>query len=112
MKTYVKLLIVCATILGMTSIVGCNNSQETSDISNPTGSVTKEVSDADVTSNVTTALQSDEELKNFNIAVITLKGDVRLTGTVDNQDYLYSVEKLVRSIEGVHSIHDELTIKK
>jgi hyperosmotically inducible protein len=105
-------MIVCATILGMSSIVGCNKTQETSDISNPTGSVTKEISDADVTSNVTTALQGDEELKNFDISVITLKGDVRLTGTVDNQDYLDSVEKLVRSIEGVHSIHDELIIKK
>jgi osmotically-inducible protein OsmY len=112
MKTYAKLLIVSATILGMTSIVGCNKSQETSDISNPTSSVTKEISDADVTTNVTTALQSDAELKNFDIAVITLKGDVRLTGAVDNQGSLDSVEKLVRSIEGVHSIHDELTIKK
>jgi len=112
MKTYVKLLIVCATILGMTSIVGCNKSQETSAISNRTGSITKEISDAEVTTNVTTALKSDVELKNFDIAVITLKGDVRLTGVVDNQGYLDSVDKLVRSIEGVHSIHDELTIKK
>ena len=109
MKKYVKLFILSATLLGVTTIIGCNKSQEASDI---TGSAMVEISDSDVTTNVTTALQRDAELKNFDIAVITLKGDVRLTGTVDNQGYLDSVEKLVRSIEGVHSVHNEVSIKK
>jgi osmotically-inducible protein OsmY len=65
-----------------------------------------------VTTKVKTALHSDELVKSFDIAVVTLKGDVRLTGAVDNQVQLDHIDKLVRSIEGVHSIHDELTIKK
>lgn len=71
-----------------------------------------EVSDGQVTENVKTALLLDEKIKDFDIAVVTLKGDVRLTGFVDTQSQIDNVTKLVRNAEGVHSIHDELSINK
>lgn len=52
------------------------------------------------------------KLENTLDAKAVLKGDVHLTGAADNQNQLDHIVKLVRSIEGVHSIHDELTIKK
>lgn len=112
MKTYAKLFILSATLVGMTTIVGCNKSQEATDTTKPSTSIKTEISDSDVTMKVKTALLNDEQAKSFDIAVVTLKGDVRLTGAVDNQNQLDHIVKLVRSIEGVHSIHDELTIKK
>jgi hyperosmotically inducible protein len=96
----------------MTSILGCNKPQKTTDSTIPITSIKSEISDIDVTSKVKTALKNDEKVKIFEIAVVTTKGDVRLTGIVDNQSQLEYIDKLVRSIEGVHSIHDELTIKK
>ncbi|MEI8363475.1 MAG: BON domain-containing protein [Betaproteobacteria bacterium] len=112
MKSLTKLLILSATFVGMTMIVGCNKPQEATDTTKPSAAVNPAISDADVTTKVKTALHSDEMVKGFDIAVVTTKGDVRLTGIVDNQDQLDHIDKLVRSIEGVHSMHDELTIKK
>lgn len=112
MKTYAKLFILSTTLVGMTTIVGCSKPQEATDTTKPSTSIKTEISDSDVTRKVKTALLNDEQAKSFDIAVVTLKGDVRLTGAVDNQDQLDHIVKLVRSIEGVHSIHDELTIKR
>jgi hyperosmotically inducible periplasmic protein len=112
MKTYVKLFILSATFVGMTAIIGCNKPQEATDTIKPSTSIKTEISDSDVTMKVKTALLNDEQTKSFDIAVVTTKGDVRLNGAVENQNQLDHIVKLVRSIEGVHSIHDELTIKK
>jgi osmotically-inducible protein OsmY len=112
MKLMTKLLILSATFVGMTIILGCNKPQETTDSKKPSTTVNTAISDSDVTTKVKTALHGDEMVKSFDIAVVTTKGDVRLTGVVDNQDQLDQIDKLVRSVEGVHSMHDELTIKK
>ena len=112
MKSLTKLFILSATFVGMTMIVGCNKPQEAADTTKLSTAVNTAISDSDVTTKVKTALQSDEMAKSFDIAVVTTKGDVRLTGVVDNQAQLDHIDKLVRSVEGVHSMHDELTIKK
>jgi len=112
MKSLTKLLILSATFAGMTMIVGCNKPQEATDTTKSSAAVNPAISDADVTTKVKTALHSDKMVKGFDITVVTTKGDVRLTGIVDNQDQLDYIDNLVRSIEGVHSMHDELTIKK
>lgn len=112
MKTYAKLFILSTTFVGMTSVIGCNKPQESAHTTKPSISVKNEIGDSDVTTIVKTALHSDELVKSFDIAVVTTKGDVRLTGAVMNQNQLDHIVKLVRSIEGVHSIHGELTIKK
>ncbi|TQC94903.1 BON domain-containing protein [Moraxellaceae bacterium AER2_44_116] len=66
----------------------------------------------DVTTQVKTTLASDPMLKDVDITVITLKGDVKLVGILDNQSQIDHALEVTRSIEGVHTIHDELVIKK
>ena len=68
--------------------------------------------DAIVTTKVKTALLEDVNVKSLDIAVVTLKGDVQLSGFVDNQGQIDQAVKVARGVEGVHSIHDELRIKK
>lgn len=70
------------------------------------------VSDADVSEHVTTALNQNDLLKGVDIQVVTLKGDVRLIGMLDNQVQIDTALKIARASEGAHTIHDELTIKK
>jgi osmotically-inducible protein OsmY len=70
------------------------------------------VSDLDVTENVKTRLQQNNALKGFDIQVITLKGDVRLMGAVTSQAQMDDAVDIARASDGVHSIHNELTIKK
>lgn len=112
MKMHSKLLILSTAFFSLMMLAGCNKPQETSVTLQPGSTMGAEIKDSDVTVNVKTALLLDEKTKGFDIIVVTLKGDVRLTGVVENQNQIDYVKKLVRSIKGVHSIHDELSIKQ
>lgn len=67
--------------------------------------------DAGVTTRVTTALLADPSVKAFPIEVISLKGDVRLLGVVDTQAQRERVLEVARGVDGVHALHDELTLR-
>ncbi|MDP3679003.1 MAG: BON domain-containing protein [Methylotenera sp.] len=112
MKTRTKLFILSTVFIGISMLTGCNKPQETTSTLASASMIKAEVSDDQVTTNVKTALLLDEKIKDSNIAVVTLKGDVRLTGFVDTQSQIDYVTKLVRNVEGVHSIHDELSINQ
>lgn len=70
-----------------------------------------QVSDIDVTEHVQTALRQKESLKDFDVAVVTLKGDVRLTGMLDTQTQIDDALQIARAADGAHAVHNELTLK-
>ena len=72
----------------------------------------RNVGDQEVTEHVRTAIQQRDALKALDIQVLTLKGDVRLMGTVDSQAQIDEAVAIARASDGAHSVHDELTIKK
>jgi len=110
MKQSIKLFLFIIIIISTSTIItGCNKPQE-STATKPTSLVN--IKDSEVTQNVKTLLQLDEKIKGLDITVVTLKGDVKLTGFANNQSQIDYVHQLVRSIQGVHTIHDELTIKQ
>ena len=110
MKTRVGSLVAGAVLLATFALGGCDK-PSTPVAPGVTAVPVVEMKDIDVTHKVTSALHLDKDLKNFDIAVVTIKGDVRLTGIVDSQSRINQVNTLVRGLDGVHSIHDELTIK-
>ena len=93
-------------------LIGC--SQAPAPTTAPTTAATADanVADIDVTTNVRTALAQDPALKGFDIGVVTLKGDVRLTGVLAEQSQIDEALKMARAAAGAHSVHDELTLKK
>jgi hypothetical protein len=102
-------------VLTLALVAGCGRSPEAGNAALPSVRSAPDVinvTDADVTIKVKTALQQDAALSGFDIGVITLKGDVRLTGLVDNQGQIDSALKLARAADGVHSLHNELSLKK
>lgn len=70
------------------------------------------VVDMHVTEHVMTMLHKNKVLKGSNIQVVTLKGDVRLIGTLESQSQIDEAIKIVRASDGAHTIHNELTIRK
>ena len=70
-----------------------------------------DVSDMDVTTRVKTALLRDDATKAFEVIVLTTKGDVRLSGVMDTQAQKDQALAVTRAIEGVHTVHDEITLK-
>ncbi len=74
-------------------------------------SAAENIADSDITNNVTTALHQTSSLAQADITVVTKKGDVRLTGTLDSQAQIDDALGIARAANGAHTIHDELTLK-
>lgn len=70
------------------------------------------VDDVTITTRVKAALLADPAVKSFDIAVVTRKDDVQLSGFVDNQGQIDRAIEIVHGIEGVHNISNEMIIKK
>jgi len=70
------------------------------------------VDDGIVTAKVKSALLADPEIKSFDIAIATRKGEVQLSGYVNNQAQISRAIDIARGIEGVQSINNEMSIKK
>ena len=74
--------------------------------------VGNKVDDGIVTTKVKAALLADANVKSFDIAVVTRKGEVQLSGFVDNQGQIDRAIEAARDIEGVRSVSNEMSIKK
>lgn len=70
------------------------------------------IDDGIVTAKVKTALLADAAVKSFDIAIVTRKGEVQLSGFVDNQAQINRAIDIARGIDGVQSINNEMSIKK
>jgi hyperosmotically inducible protein len=70
------------------------------------------VDDIGVTTKVMMALLDDPDIRTFDIAVATSRGQVRLNGLVDFQRQIDQAIRLTRKVDGVQGIRDELSLKK
>lgn len=75
-------------------------------------SVPVALSDSNISNDVKTALLRDEDLKNFEITVVSTKGDVRLTGVVNSQSQINQAILIAEGVVGVKAVHDELTLQQ
>ncbi len=103
----VFLLVACCTVL----LTACNKADRSNPQKEMTASPAVNVADADITTHVKSALNNAPGLAGLDIAVVTTKGDVRLTGAVSSQAQIDAAISAARTSEGAHTIHNELTIK-
>jgi hyperosmotically inducible protein len=68
--------------------------------------------DGIITAKVKSALLEDPSVKSFDIAVATRKGEVQLSGFVDNQAQIDQAMAVARKVDGVTSVGNEMSIKK
>ena len=68
-------------------------------------------SDTLITAEVKTALLADDSVKGLDISVTTEGGEVRLSGTVDNQAQRDQALVLTRRIDCVRQVRDETTLR-
>jgi hyperosmotically inducible protein len=74
--------------------------------------VGNEVDDGIVTTRVKSALLADAVVKSFDIAVVTRKGKVQLSGFVDSQAQIDRAMTVTRGVKDVAAVENELKIKK
>ncbi len=106
---------ILGTALVAIVLSGCNKTQETAGTASGTTEQPRtgstRANELAVTKRVEAALAQDEILKGFGITVQTQKGDVLLKGVLDDRRQIDHAKQLVRGIEGVHTLHDELSLK-
>lgn len=93
------------------SIVGCGKASDGLGASPPATSVGTELDDSVITSSVKAALIGDPDIKSFDFKVETRKGDVLLSGFVDNQAQLDRATTAARGVAGVKSVQSNVTLK-
>jgi hyperosmotically inducible protein len=71
-----------------------------------------EIDDGIITTEVKTALLADAYVKSLDIAVKTRKGEVQLSGFVNNQSQIDRAIEVTRGIKGVRTVGNEMSIKK
>lgn len=69
------------------------------------------VDDSMITTKVRAALMSNEEVKSLDIKVKTYKGEVMLSGFVDNQSQIDRAVAVAKGIEGVANVDNQLSVK-
>lgn len=108
MKSFNLMVLV---FLGMAGgLIGCGKPDVSAPVQSVGAQVATHVSDADVTTNVLSALRKNPGLQGLNINVVTTKGDVQLIGNVNNQAQVDAAIVAARSINGSHAIHNKLVV--
>ncbi|MDP3521875.1 MAG: BON domain-containing protein [Hydrogenophaga sp.] len=77
-----------------------------------TTTVGTDIDDSVVTARVKTAFTKDDGIKGTDIAVETRKGEVILSGFVDNRSQIDRAVILAKTIEGVHNVRNDLVVKQ
>ena len=100
-----------ATVVAQ-NVSGVKSVQNKMTMKGSPASVGTTVDDSIVTTRVKSALLSEASMKSHDIAVITRKGEVQLSGFVDNQQQIDRAIVLTRGVEGVVTVNNEMSIKK
>ena len=111
MNIYYRLLVLAMSITGILSFTGCNKTQEDASKSATGTTVGTEIDDSIITTKVKSKLLADQDIKGFDLKVETHKGDVLLSGFVDNQAQIDHAIMITRSIEGVKNVDNKVGLK-
>jgi osmotically-inducible protein OsmY len=112
-----KALAFTLSVAAALALAACssNESSKGSSSGATSGGATSEISqytkESVLTTKVKTALAADVSLKTLIINVDSAGSVVTLKGTVDNADMKKKAEAVARGVEGVSSVHNELTVK-
>jgi len=113
MRTRFGTLVLSAALAGLLTgfVLGC--SQSTDSASAPPASTTigTEIDDSVVSTQVKSALLADVDIKGFDFKIATHKGEVQLSGFVDNQTQLDRAIAVAKAVPGVKGIDSKVSLK-
>ncbi|MCU6433997.1 BON domain-containing protein [Undibacterium sp. Jales W-56] len=92
-------------------LAGCNKPTDIAGPSAPSITVGTQIDDTVVSAKVSSALMSNEDIKGYDIKVAVRKGEVMLSGFVDNQAQIDKSIAVTRAVEGVTNVDNKLVLK-
>ena len=93
------------------SIVACSKPVDTADGAVPSTTVGTKIDDTVLTASVKSALLADADVKSVDVKVETRKGEVMLSGFVDNQAQIERATAVTKAVAGVKSIDNKMALK-
>ncbi len=113
MRPHLGLLILSTALAGALTIAvaGCSKPQEATGTPPPRTTVGTEIDDSVVTARVKSALLADPDVRSFDFKIETRKGEVQLSGFVDDQTKLDRAIAVTRGVEGVKNIDSKVSVK-
>jgi hyperosmotically inducible protein len=113
MRAPLGLLVLSATLAGVMAIVtaGCNKPQQVTGTPPPATTAGTDLDDSVVTARVKAALVADPDVKGFDFKVETRKGEVQLSGFVDNQTQIDRAIAVARGVENVKNVDNKVSVK-
>ncbi|MBV5300144.1 MAG: BON domain-containing protein [Rhodoferax sp.] len=114
MNNPLGLRILTTTIAGVMTIsmVACNKLDDSTGAPAPSITVGTEIDDGMVTTRVKSALLADADIKGLDIKVETRKGEVMLSGFVNNQGQIERAVEVARGVAGVTKVGNDMSLKK
>jgi hyperosmotically inducible protein len=100
-------IVVAASVLG---IAGCGDTRGLQGAAT-TRTIGTAIDDNVIKAEVKSALFADPDVKAFDLKVDARRGEVQLSGFVDNQAEIDRAISLARNVEGVTSIDNKVTLK-
>jgi hyperosmotically inducible protein len=73
--------------------------------------VGNKIDDSVITAGIKTAMLQDAQMKSMDVAVVTRKGEVQLSGFVDNELQATHAIEVAKSVSGVQSVINNLKVK-
>jgi len=113
MKTRIETLVLNTALASLlvVSAVGCSKPVDSLGMPATTTTVGTDIDDSVITSSVKSALLADSDIKSFDFKVETRKGEVLLSGYVDNQAQLDRATAATRAVKGVKNIQNNVVLK-
>lgn len=113
MKKYLALVVVSTALAALitASIAGCDKSLDTTGTPPASTTVGTEIDDSVVTTRVRSALLADPDVKSLDLKIETRKGEVQLSGFVDNQAQVDRATAVTRGVSGVKSVDNKVSLK-
>ena len=114
MKNFSPSTIVLALALASSGIAACSRTEQVPAGSKtaPATTVGTELDDTVITTSVKAAFIDDKSIKGMDITVETRKGEVQLSGFLDNQEQINRAMEVARSVKGVKNVANAMAIKK
>ena len=113
MKTRVQNLVSGVALASVltASVIGCSKPVDSGGLPVSSTTVGTDIDDSVITSSVKSALLADADVKSFDFKVETRKGEVLLSGFVDNQSQVDRATAATRAVPGVKDIQNNVVLK-
>jgi len=106
------LLVLSTTLAAVMAlfIAGCSKLQEATGVPPPSTTAGTEIDDSMLATSVKSALLAHPDVKSLDIEIETRKGEVQLSGFVDNQAQIDRAIAVTREVPGVKRIENKVSL--